>query len=355
MTLDGSGGSTVLKLATTATGSGAADGFDIIMGGSSEAYLYNRENGPIIFGTNNAGVGRFDSSGNLLVGTTSGSCHTIQSGGSEGTKTLEINAAAAFYRSASGGANAAATAFVLSKNSVTNRSLNAGGTVNQSGADYAEYERNNGLTITKGSLVGYKEDGTLTLTFAKAIRFGVKSTAPGLVGGDTWADDVGVRPEQPTFNPPPYTGPAAPGEAPQAPADDADEATIEAYAEAYTDWQDAKAAHDTAMDSHHAVVAVAQAVFEQSTMPTYEAELAAFEVRLETARQLVDRIAYSGKVPCNVTGATPGDYIVATAAADGSITGVSVTEPDFAQYRKSVGRVNRLLPDGRCEVAVIIH
>ena len=57
----------------------------------------------------------------------------------------------------------------------------------------------------------------------------------------------------------------------------------------------------------------------------------------------------------NVQGATPGDYIVATAADDGSITGVSVAEPDFAQYRKAVGRVNRLLPDGRCEVAVIIH
>ena len=112
---------------------------------------------------------------------------------------------------------------------------------------------------------------------------------------------------------------------------------------------------DLAMAEHAVAAAAAQAEFDDVELAAYNAELTAFDARLEAARQLVDRIAYSGKVPCNVTGATPGDYIVATAAADGSITGVSVAEPDFAQYRKAVGRVNRLLPDGRCEVAVIIH
>ena len=39
--------------------------------GGTEAYLYNRANGPMIFGTNNTERMRIDSSGNLLVGTTS--------------------------------------------------------------------------------------------------------------------------------------------------------------------------------------------------------------------------------------------------------------------------------------------
>ena len=39
--------------------------------GGTEAYLYNRANGPMIFGTNNTERARIDSSGNVLVGTTS--------------------------------------------------------------------------------------------------------------------------------------------------------------------------------------------------------------------------------------------------------------------------------------------
>jgi len=39
--------------------------------GSMDAYLWNYENNPIIFGTNNTERMRLDSSGNLLVGTTS--------------------------------------------------------------------------------------------------------------------------------------------------------------------------------------------------------------------------------------------------------------------------------------------
>ena len=70
---------------------------------------------------------------------------------------------------------------------------------------------------------------------------------------------------------------------------------------------------------------------------------------------MVDRIAYSGKVPCNIKGATSGDYIIAVALDDGSIAGQAVSDPDFSQYKLSVGRVNRILDDGRAEIAVIIH
>jgi hypothetical protein len=181
-----------------------------------------------------------------------------------------------------GGANAAATFFKAPKNSVTLRSINAGGTVNASGADYAEYERNNGLIIAKGDLVGFKADGTLTHIYEESIRFGIKSTNPSYVGGDTWGNEESLGMSKP-----------------EAQSDDFDRA-------------------------------------------------------LESARQQVDRIAYSGKVPCNVLGASPGGYIIAS-EEDSRIVGKFVYDPDFEQYKKAVGRVNRILEDGRCEVAVMVH
>ena len=175
-----------------------------------------------------------------------------------------------------------ATAAVLCAGAMsTGRSINATGTVNASGADYAEYEANNGLVISKGSIVGFKADGTLTLTFSEAVRFGVKSTDPAYVGGDTWSD---VEPPE---------------------------------------------KNTTAWD-------------------TWFAEA-------EVKRAKVDRVAYSGKVPVNVQGATAGQYIIAVANSSGEIAGQAVTDPDFSQYKLSVGRVNKILKDGRAELAVIIH
>jgi hypothetical protein len=71
MSLAASTNVSTLKISNDVTGAGSSDGFDLIMGASSDAYLYNRENGPMIFGTNNTEGARIDSSGRLLVGTTS--------------------------------------------------------------------------------------------------------------------------------------------------------------------------------------------------------------------------------------------------------------------------------------------
>lgn len=79
-----------------------------------------------------------------------------------------------------------------------------------------------------------------------------------------------------------------------------------------------------------------------------------FAAALEAARQMVDRIAYCGKVPCNVLSAQLGDYIVPVQDGAG-IKGVPVAVPTFDQYRTSVGRVVSLLPDGRCTIAVMVH
>ena len=235
--------------------------------------------GTLRFSTNNSSgtlteAFRVDQSSNLLVGATTGSTHIIKKSVSVGNIVLEVagnNLGARFFNADGGSPSAANTAVTVYSVGATGRSINAAGTVNANGADYAEYEQNNGLTISKGSVVGFKTDGTMTLTFNEAIRFAVKSTNPSFVGGDTWGteDQVGAS--------------------------------------------------------------------------------------IEAARQLVDRIAYSGKVPVNIQGAAAGDYIIAVAADDGSIDGQAVADPDFTQYKLAVGRVNRILDDGRAEIAVIIH
>lgn len=303
------------------------------------------------------------------------------------------------YNGAGGGWNAAGSALLVTKNTATGRSINASGTINASGADYAEYEHNNGLAIVKGDVVGFKPDGTLTDLFADAVRFGIKSTNPSYVGGDVWGTEaeVGARPFEPVFAVPDYVGSAAPDAIPNQPDAPAlslpaspvqqPGETVETFAMRTAAWQqqcaEVQAAHDAAlaqcpaalaawqslkdaydlslaqhqsdMAAHDDAVAAAQHEFDTVTYPAYQADLAAFEVRLEAARQFVDRIAYSGKVPVNVTGATPGEYLVAVAAADGGITAIPVADPTFAQYKLAVGRVNRILPDGRAEVAVIVH
>ncbi|OYO27871.1 hypothetical protein CD932_22415 [Janthinobacterium sp. PC23-8] len=81
--------------------------------------------------------------------------------------------------------------------------------------------------------------------------------------------------------------------------------------------------------------------------------LATFEAALEVARQKVDRIAIAGRVPVNVLGAQPGDYIVPVQDGDG-IAGAAVHADDItmAQYLRAVGRVISIESDGRAYVMV---
>ena len=300
---------------------------------------------------------KIDSAGNLLVGATTnigaGGAHRVSknAGSTEGESILSVDGGSAMYYSGffmsagGGGWNSANAAQWLGKNSVTNRSINAGGTINASGADYAEYERNNGLKFVKGAIVGFDAQGILTNQFSAAIRFGIKSTDPCLVGGDVWGteDKVGQRPEAPNFTPPEYTGRDKPADLMTESVEQAAQHVIDMAA-----WQADQAAHAAAV---HA----ARELFDTVTMHAYQRDLAAFEARLEQARQEVDRISYTGKAPCNVLGAAPGAYIVAVDDGQGGIAGIPVVNPSFEQYRLAVGRVNRILPDGRAEVAVIVH
>jgi hypothetical protein len=165
------------------------------------------------------------------------------------------------------GFNGAATALKIGKNSSTNRSVNAGGTVNASGADYAEYMTKAGdFVLAKGDVVGIDSNGKLTNVFADSVAFVVKSTNPSYVGGDTWGNGL-----------------------------EGDE--------------------------------------------------------LEAARQTVDRVAFSGQVPVNVTGATAGQYIVPE-NDNGAIKGVAVSSPTFEQYQLAVGKVIAIEDDGRARIIV---
>jgi hypothetical protein len=131
---------------------------------------------------------------------------TLKSGTSGTTSVFLIGGLTAYYAIPFGsnvcdanGFNAAATANVMGYHAATTRSLNAGGTVNALGTDYAEYMTKSGdFTVAKGDVVGIDAQGKLTNVFADAVSFVVKSTNPSFVGGDAWGsvDAVGLRPNE---------------------------------------------------------------------------------------------------------------------------------------------------------------
>ena len=227
---------------------------------------------------------RIANGGEVLIGTTS-----TASGGSGGNFafiaqcfTNEENRpiaafrradliSAQFFGSNGGDGNAANCIMRIRGHSSGNRSINAGGSVNATGADYAEYMTKAGnFEIAKGDVCGVTADGKLTNVFTAAIGFVVKSTDPSYVGNDVWGIDI-----------------------------ENDE-------------------------------------------------------QREAARTKVDRIAFAGQVPVNVTGATPGQYIVPVSTEDGGITGIAKDEGDLtlAEYMRAVGKVIAIEDNGRARIIV---
>ena len=84
----------------------------------------------------------------------------------------------------------ATTASVLQvgRDQNTNRSISCGGGVGTNGLDYAEYwyKSDPDVVHAKGDVVGVDATGRLTDRWDAALHFVVKSTDPGLVGGDCW-------------------------------------------------------------------------------------------------------------------------------------------------------------------------
>jgi len=254
---------------------------------------------PIYFAINNAEIARFDANGNIKVGTTTAiDRNFIVKNAAVGSQIFSVSNASqgTFFNGTDNGAYSVTNAaFWVPYVGATSRSINAGGTINASGADYAEYmyKSDNCGAIIKGAIVGVDVDGKLTDKLSASHSFVIKSTNPSYVGGDVWGTET-VLGEHPKIN----------------------------------------------------------GKLENETDQDYETRITTFDAALEVERQKVDRIAFSGQVPVNVIGATVGDYIIPVAGPDGGIAGEAVTNPTFDQYRTAVGRVWKILEDGRAFVSV---
>ena len=240
----------------------------------------NDYNQMVLTGAGNVGIGRTNPNMRLEV---------INSGAAQGTTLFAtdnaVNNSLLVYAVSQDLFNTAGTAMILGRNSSTTRSINAGGTINSLGTDYAEYmTKSISESILKGDIVGIDKNGLLTNIFLDSNSFVIKSTNPSFVGGDAWAsvDDIGK-------------------------------------------------------------------INNDST----EEEKQIHNAKIEKARAKVDRIAFSGQVPCNVLNAKVGDYIIPI-NDNGKIKGIAVSNPSFEQYQISVGKVWKIMEDGRAWVAVKI-
>ena len=136
---------------------------------------------------------RLDSAGNVGIGGTPSYLFDVQSAANQNAVLFRIYSSqytsnTLSARAVAGNSSSATNAaFYVGQNTGTSRSINAGGTINASGTDYAEYMTKAGdFTIAKGDVCGIDANGKLTNIFADAISFVVKSTSPSYVGGDTW-------------------------------------------------------------------------------------------------------------------------------------------------------------------------
>jgi hypothetical protein len=78
--------------------------------------------------------------------------------------------------------------------STSGRSINATGTVNSSGGDYAEYfiKDASSTVFAPGDICGIDNSGNLTKNYNSSNIFAIISSFPSFVGGDIWNDESTV-------------------------------------------------------------------------------------------------------------------------------------------------------------------
>jgi hypothetical protein len=243
--------------------------------------------------TSNSEVLRLSSSGALIVKSNDGSeTMSVYTNISSTNFAFSIGGSASINGIATG-ASSAATIMRMNKDSGSGRSLNAAGSLNASGADYAEYIlKAVDDIIAKGDICGINANGQLTNIYSDSLSFVVKSTNPSYVGNDIWGNEdiVGKMPIEEDYE----------------------------YKE------------------------------------QYKLDLTKFKEKVEVERTKVDRIAFSGQVPCNILNANVGDYIIPIKQSNGKISGKAVQNPTLEEYQISVGKVWKIMEDGRAWIAVKI-
>lgn len=254
------------------------------------------------------------------------------------------------YDAREGGENESPSAMRVRRNSQTQRSISAAGTINATGADYAEYvfKEIADDVFEKGEVCGVNSEGKLTKSFSRSRSFVVKSTEPSYVGNDIWSRSLGDSPLPPNEN---------------------DFIDHEAFQEAVTQYESELEVFEKALEEYLKGERKDRPVFEM-TMPRkidyfnqsefeeakkqYGIQLELYNERLETERQKVDRIAFSGQVPCLVDGAVAaGDYIIVEQTPKDRIKAKAIPSSDitFEQYKNAVGQVWSVI-DGKVVIAV---
>lgn len=320
---------------------------------------------PLAFIVTDVERARFDATGNLLVGTLSGSNHVIQRSVAAGAAIASIRgdnyASAVFYSTGGTGLSQSSAECVLGilGSSATGRSLNAGGSINGAGADPAEYWRRSLScgTVLAGQICGINADNELTTDWVAAVRFGVKSgliNQPFIVGNDVYAkvyeETAGPAPVPPEAIAPAPVEPVAPTPftTPE-PVQGEGEDTV-SFAVRLVQWSQLAQEAATALTAYMAAASAYPAQLAEWTAlnATYQDDLSAFEAAdavwragLEAERQRWDRISIGGQVyirteqPC-----AAGDYVIPAQVGDGiGFAFVSSAEITFDQYRSKVGVV----------------
>jgi hypothetical protein len=153
--------------------------------GGVEALRSNSSQNVLINATSNAFCTSFTGAGHIVRNptvTTNTKILEVCGGSDTSVPTLAV-----FYNANNTAMNAANSTVKIGLMAATSRSINAAGSINASGADYAEYMTKAGdFTVAKGDVVGINAEGKLTNVFADAVSFCVKSTSPSYVGGDVW-------------------------------------------------------------------------------------------------------------------------------------------------------------------------
>ncbi len=257
----------------------------------------------------------------------------------EGTRNLEIVNSAIFNVGATGYGNGSESVMRVTQTSLNGRSINAAGTINASGADYAEYMFKGPAcgSVAAGQVIGIGADGKLTDRWAEAISFAVKSTDPCMVGGDKWSQQLGPRPASVTRT-----------------LDRVEPQLVSEAQPAVEAVYDGLTLVTPAVPAKAAVYR--EVLLAGDTDEAWAARQApglAFDAALEALRQTVDRIAFAGQVPCNIHGAVPGQFIVPVQDGVG-IAGIAINEEDMTlqQYMRAIGKVIAIEDDGRARVIV---